>query len=97
MLTAGELGPGFAGARLVAAFGMGLVVGYATWALQRRGLLENPLKGHSSCSTSPADEPDKVVRAFWQKPDLRAAFDRVFRKTGFFLAKWLTLAFLLGA
>ncbi len=95
LLTAGELGAGFAGARLVAAFGMGLVAGYATWALQRRGSLENPLKGYSSCSTSSVDEPVEVAWAFWREPDRKATFKREFRRTGFFLAKWLTLAFVL--
>ncbi|MGB3683781.1 MAG: permease [Rubrobacteraceae bacterium] len=95
LLTTGELGAGFAGARLVAAFGMGLVAGYATWALQRRGMLENPLKAYDSCRTGSVEEPDALVWAFWREPDRRATFGREFRRTGFFLAKWLTLAFVL--
>ena len=95
LLTVGELGAGFAGARLLAAFGMGLVAGYATWALQRRGSLENPLKGYRSCSTISVDEPVEVVWAFWREPARKTTFGREFGRTGFFLSKWLTLAFVL--
>lgn len=95
LLTAGDLGTGFAAARLVSAFGMGLMAGYATWALQNRGLLENPLKGYSSCSTSSVEEPDALVWAFWRESDRRATFGRESKRTGVFLAKWLALAFLL--
>ena len=92
---AGELGTGFTGARLAAAFGMGLMAGYATWALQRRGLLDNPLKAYSSCSTGSVEEPNALVWAFWHEPDRKAMFGREFAQTGFFLSRWLTLAFVL--
>ena len=95
LLTAGDLGMDFALARLVAAFGMGLLAGYATWALQRRGLLNNPLKRECIGKVKSVDSPDEVVWAFWREPDRRAMFGREFKQTGFFLAKWLTLAFVL--
>lgn len=95
LLTAGELGTSFAVARLVAAFGMGLLAGYATWALQKRGLLENPLKGYSSCKTASVKEPDALVWAFWREPERRTMFIRQFKETGLFLSKWLALAFVL--
>ncbi|MGB3634717.1 MAG: permease, partial [Rubrobacteraceae bacterium] len=95
LLTAGNLGTSFAAARLVSAFGMGLLAGYATWALQRRGLFENPLKRYSSCATRSVEDPDELIWAFWRDPTRRATFVRELKKTGFFLTKWLTLAFLL--
>ena len=95
LLTAGDLGTDFALARLVAAFGMGLLAGYATWALQKRGPLENPLKRERIGKVKSVDNPDRVVWTFWRDPDRRATFVRELRQTGFFLAKWLTLAFVL--
>ncbi|MGB3632803.1 MAG: permease, partial [Rubrobacteraceae bacterium] len=91
LLTAGNLGMDFALARLVSAFGMGLLAGYATWALQRRDLFENPLKRYSSCATSSVGDPDELIWAFWRDSKRRATFVRELRKTGFFLTKWLTL------
>ena len=95
LLTAAKLGTDFAVARLVAAFGMGLLAGYTTWALQRRGLFGNPLKEGPSGRVRSVDDPDEVVWAFWRKPGRRAMFGRQFKETGFFLAKWLALAFVL--
>lgn len=95
VLTAAELGTRFAAARLVAAFGMGLFAGYATWALQRRGLFGNPLKKEPTCRVKSVNDPDRVVWAFWREPERRATFARQFRQSGLFLAKWLALAFVL--
>lgn len=95
LLTAGDLGTNFATARLIAAFGMGLMAGYTTWTLQHRGLLENSLREYTSCSTSSLKTPDSLIWRFWHEPDRRATFGREFRRTGIFLAKWLTLAFVL--
>lgn len=95
ILTAANLGTDFAVARLIAAFGMGLLAGYATWALQRRGLFEDPLKrGRIGC-VGAINDPDELVWAFWREPERRATFGRQFKETGLFLAKWLTLAFVL--
>lgn len=95
LLTAGELGTGFATARLIAAFAMGLLAGYATLTLQSKGLFKNPLKKYSSCRTSSLDEPDALIWAFWREPDRRATFGREFVQTAGFLTKWLVLAFVL--
>ncbi len=95
VLTAANLGTEFAVARLVAAFGMGLFAGYATWALQRRGFFGEPLKKQPTGKVKSVNDPDEVVWAFWREPERRATFDRQFRRTGLFLAKWLALAFLL--
>lgn len=95
ILTAAKLGTDFAVARLVAAFGLGLFAGYATWGFQRRGLFGAPLKKEHVGNVKSVDDPDEVVWAFWREPERQAMFTRQFRQTGFFLAKWLALAFVL--
>ena len=95
LLTAANLGTDFAVARLIAAFGIGLFAGYATWAMQRRGVFENPLKKEQTGKVKSVDDPDEVVWAFWREHERRTTFAGEFGKTGFFLAKWLTLAFVL--
>lgn len=95
ILTAARLGTEFALSRLVAAFSVALLAGYATWALQRRGLFENPLKKEYIGKVKSVDDPDELRWAFWRDPARRALFVRQFRQTGLFLAKWLALAFVL--
>lgn len=95
LLTAGRLGTEFALARLVAAFSVALLAGYTTWALQRRGLFENPLKKEYISRVKSVNEPDDLRWAFWRDPERRNLFVRQFRQTALFLAKWLTLAFVL--
>ncbi|MGF1470119.1 MAG: permease [Rubrobacteraceae bacterium] len=95
ILTAAKLGTDFAVARLVAAFGLGLFAGYATWALQRRGLFGDPLKKEHVGKVKSVDDPDEVVWTFWREPERRAMFGRQFSQTGAFLAKWLAFAFVL--
>lgn len=95
LLTAANLGTNFAVARLITAFGMGLLAGYATWALQRQGLFENPLKKEHIGKVKSVDDPDEVVWTFWREAGRRGMFGRQFKQTGVFLAKWLTLAFVL--
>ena len=95
LLTVADLGTEFAVARLVAAFGMGLFAGYATWTLQRRGFFAEPLKKQPACKVRSVNDPDEVVWTFWREPERRATFAHQFRQTGGFLAKWLALAFLL--
>lgn len=95
LLTAGRLGTEFAFARLAAAFGVALLAGYATWALQRRGLFESPLKKEHTGKVNSVDAPDALRWAFWRETERQALFARQFRHTTFFLAKWLALAFVL--
>ncbi len=95
LLTTGRLGMELAIARLIAAFGMGLLAGYATWALQSRGVFEVPLKKERVGKVKSVNEPDELVWAFWRHPGRRAMFDRELKQTGFFLTKWLALAFVL--
>lgn len=95
ILTAGRLGTEFAVARLIAAFSVALLAGYTTWALQRHGLFENPLKKEYIGKVKSVDDPDELRWTFWRESARRAMFSRQFRQTGLFLAKWLALAFVL--
>ncbi len=96
VLTAAGIDTGFAVAKTVAAIGLGLFGGFATWALQRRGgSFANPLKhAPSGCAAGAlADKPP--VWAFWREDARRGQFTREAAQNGHFLVKWLVLAFLL--
>ncbi len=102
ILTAAVLGLPFAVAKTLAAIGMGLIAGFATHALASRPAFASPLRagigggcGGSSCATraKPAG-PAPVVWRFWPEPARRATFASEARAAGWFLGKWLALAFL---
>lgn len=99
-LTVGVLGTDFALAKTLAAFGLGLFGGFGIWALMRLGVIGEPLHpgfAASTCAANRLRNPDAVVWRFWQEP---ARIDRFANSAGAtlgFLAKWLTLAFLLQA
>ncbi|WP_371154623.1 permease [Jannaschia sp. 2305UL9-9] len=97
-LTVGVLGWEFAVAKTVAAIGLGLLGGYVTMLLMRAGLMTRPLRagvGDGGCGASSVRAPKPVVWRFWTDDDRRARFGREALRTTLFLAKWLTLAFLL--
>ncbi len=101
ILTAAVLGLPFAVAKTLAAIGMGLIAGFATHALAGRPAFAAPLRAGaggcraSSCGTA-ADPaaPAPIVWRFWPEPDRRALFASEARAAGWFLGKWLSLAFL---
>ncbi len=93
VLTAGELGLGFAAARLAAAIGTGLLAGYGTWALERRGWLARPLRRISCACDATLD--GAFVPRFWRDPERRRRFLASAGEVGGYLAVWLTLAFVL--
>jgi uncharacterized protein len=98
VLTAGVLGPGFAVAKTLAAIGLGLVGGIVVHVLARGGAFAQPLRegvGNGGCGGSKVRVPKPVVWRFWTEDERRARFARDARRTTLFLAKWLTLAFLL--
>lgn len=98
MLTAGVLGPEFAIAKTLAAIGLGFFGGITVLALSRVGALANPLRdgvGNGGCGGGKIRAPKPVIWRFWHHPDRRAAFATTALTTTLFLAKWLTLAFLL--
>ncbi len=99
ILTAVVLDLPFAIARAAAALVMGLGAGFATRALARRSAFAQPLKavgpGCGSCGSPALAEGAKIVWAFWRRRDRRETFRDEARITGWFLLKWLTLAFVI--
>jgi len=97
VLTAGGLGFEFAVAKTLAAAGLGLGGGLAMLGLLRLGAFESPLKRavQGCCGTSSLRDPAPVRWAFWREPARRATFARSAGSNGWFLGKWLTLAFFL--
>ncbi|MCB2102996.1 MAG: permease [Rhodobacterales bacterium] len=98
MLTAGTLGLPFAVAKTAAAIGLGLFGGFGTLALQRAGLLTDPLRpgvGNGGCAARSVRDPKPVFWPFWRDADRRRAFGKEMLASGLFLTKWLVLAFLL--
>ena len=97
-LTVGVLGTEFAVAKTLAAIGLGLFGGYVTLMLTRGGALADPLRpgvGNGGCGASSVRDPKPPVWAFWHDEARREKFVREGVKTTLFLAKWLTLAFVL--
>jgi uncharacterized membrane protein YraQ (UPF0718 family) len=100
ILTAAVLGMPFAIGKTLAAIGMGLMAGFATLGLSGKEAFASPLlAGASGCGTScsvkSALRPEPVVWTVWREPDRREQFVAEARSLGFFLTKWLALAFLI--
>ncbi len=98
VLTAGVLGGQFAIAKTIAAVGLGLFGGYVTLMLTGAGAFADPLRegvGNGGCGGSKVRTSMPVVWRFWQEGERVAKFWREGGKTTLFLAKWLTLAFIL--
>jgi len=97
-MTVGELGLTFAVGKTMAAVGVGLLGGFGTLFLVRRGWLDNPLRpgvGNGGCGASAVRNPKPAVWAFWIEAPRREKFRTQALKSALFLAKWLTLAFVL--
>ena len=99
-LTAGPLGFTFATGKALAAIGIGLFGGLATWGLMRIGGFANPLRADfQSCNGgcgAPNIGDDGAIRwRFWQDSARRTLFWRQSLDTSLFLGKWLALAFAL--
>jgi uncharacterized membrane protein YraQ (UPF0718 family) len=99
ILTAAGISLNFAVAKTIAASGMGLMAGFTVVGLQRAGFLYNPLKTKAHCSgcgpTFNANAKVEVTWRFWRQQDRLRRFIEEARSTGWFLSKWLTLAFFL--
>ena len=99
ILTAAGITIDFAIAKTITAVGMGLLAGYVVVGFQRLGYLQQPLRkvGGCSCSrpTFDAEEPVAIAWKFWQEPKRKKNFLTQSRTNGYFLAKWMTLAFLM--
>jgi len=98
LLTSATLGTGFALAKTLAAFGIGLFGGYGIWVLQRYGAFREPLRagiGDGGCGGAKIRSPQPVVWQFWHDSERNKDFLIGSRDNSLFLGKWLTLAFLL--
>ncbi|HMB12381.1 MAG TPA: permease [Roseovarius sp.] len=98
VLTTGVLGLEFALAKTLAAVGLGVFGGAVVHVMFRAGGLSDPLRegiGNGGCGGAKLRAPKPVVWRFWQEPERRAKFGREALNVTLFLAKWLTLAFLL--
>ena len=100
-LTAGILGSEFATAKTLAAIGIGLLGGFAGYGLERAGYLRNILReeiaggcGSSECGT-PLPQDAKASWRFWRERERIVKFRTQSVSTSLFLARWLSLAFLL--
>ena len=96
LLTAAELGMGFAVARVATALGIGLLSGAVVAWLQASGHLLNPQKDvKPSCGCSNPLKNAAVTWWFWGDPERRRVFWANVRDTGLLLSKWLLVAFFL--
>lgn len=103
ILTAAIVGVDFALVRTVSAIALGLLAGFVTLALERRGAFGAPLRAGAPGGGGQACAPGDPLRAapirwrFWQDDTRRATFRRTLAENAWFLGKWLALAFLLEA
>jgi hypothetical protein len=98
VLTAGVLDFDFAVAKTIAAVGLGIFGGAVVHLMMRSGAFANPLRegiGNGGCGGTKIRAPKPVVWQFWREADRRALFGKTALTTTLFLAKWLTLAFIL--
>lgn len=98
VLTAGVLDLEFAVAKTVTAIGLGVFGGAVVHVLARGGALSDPLRegvGNGGCGGARVRAPKPVVWRFWTEAERRTKFGKTAASTTVFLAKWLTLAFLL--
>ncbi|MEX1235642.1 MAG: permease [Roseovarius sp.] len=98
VLTAGVLDLEFAVAKTLAAIGLGASGGFIVHLLMRGGAFADPLRegiGNGGCGGAKVRAPGPVVWRFWHDAGRRAKFGKTALSTTLFLAKWLTLAFIL--
>ncbi|TDL90793.1 permease [Meridianimarinicoccus aquatilis] len=98
ILTMGVLNLEFAFAKTVAAIGLGVFGGTIVHLLAKSGALAHPLRdgiGNGGCGGAKVRGPKPVVWQFWNDPARRATFGKTAWSTTLFLAKWLTLAFVI--
>ncbi len=96
ILTAAGISLNFAIAKTIAAIALGLFAGFSTLAVQRAGYLKDVMLQQSSCGSCCESKPGaNVVWAFWGEESRIGAFLNEIRSNGWFLGKWLLLAFFL--
>lgn len=98
VVTAAVLGTEFTVIKTAAAVGIGLLGGFTVLLLGGSSMLRDPLIGAAStCGTAAYTRGHKPVWQFWKEDNRKAAFAKEAKRSGWFLFKWLTLAFLLEA
>ncbi len=98
ILLVGGIGLEFTLAKLAAATLIGLAAGFTVYALRNLQTVRDPLKaGLSACGTGcgAPSETEPVNWTFWRDSDRARTFMTSARETGWFLFKWLALAFLI--
>ncbi len=99
IITAAGISPEFAVVKTVTAFGIGLLAGFTIYGLQQSGMLRQALRPSletvGCCSGGGKEASSKVNWRFWGDKQRRALFSREIASTGWFLGKWLTVAFFL--
>jgi hypothetical protein len=97
LLTAAGINVNFAIAKTATALGMGLLSGFSIWVIQRLGYFRQPLKKASGCGCGASgfdpQVPINISWRFWQDSTRREAFNAQVRTNGWFLGKWMALAF----
>ena len=98
VLTAGMISFEFAAAKAIAAIGLGVFGGTIVHILMKNGALAAPLRegfGNGGCGGAKIRKPKPIIWRFWTVSERRASFGNTALTTTLFLAKWLTLAFIL--
>ncbi len=101
ILMVAEFGLAFTLVKAGAAVVLGLTAGYATHMLTGRGLFSSPVRDvvmggcGSGCKPKSGIKDKQIVWRFWEDRNSRGRFWSESGRTGFFLGKWLLLAFVL--
>ena len=100
-VTSAVLGIPFAVAKTLAAVVMGLGAGFAMHVFAKSSVFANPLRPMviMGCGTNTAPLAERtdpeIVWKFWRHDERRSKFASTSKETGWFLMRWLTLAFVL--
>ncbi|MFQ5622659.1 MAG: permease [Paracoccaceae bacterium] len=99
LITASALGWTFAVGKAVGAVMLGLMGGFATSAVMRRGFFPDPLRPKSAggCGCGPTSFQGRPLWKFWRQPARRQVFATQATENALFLIKWLSLAYALEA
>jgi len=97
VLTAANIGLDFAIAKTASAIGIGLFGGFAAMAADRAGWFDGALKigAPKTCAAKKALKRAPPVWAFWRDPARSQTFVLESANAGWYLFKWLMLAFVL--
>ncbi|MEM6499006.1 MAG: permease [Pseudomonadota bacterium] len=97
LITAGALGFEFAIAKTMVAVGMGLLGGFVMLSMTRAGLFADTLRERSGggCSSCGSPFKGKPNWMFWTEEKRVGVFRKEAIANGYFLLKWLTLAYVL--